>query len=240
MLSTLDASALVVLAVDGSLSRSQLAVGRGVGDMALVVGHVHVRLTATIGNPEPGAVAATGRAGREVLGNVIGSHTLPGSTALVSHGYTDLVSAGHLLLKDGEDNEVLHGDLAQVGLVRDSPGRTSSSGLVVGVHSTVILDAVRRVTRTAPILGVVVAIGPLASVGTVVGQGGLGLVVCKLDGELATGGKSYRSTILGRIVEASTLALHPPVVLGQLVEGVDRVVGVGVVVVGVRATLWRS
>lgn len=110
----------------------------------------------------------------------------------------------------------------------------------MGVHSTVVLDAVRRVTRTAPVLGVVVAIGPLASVGTVVGQGGLGLVVCKLDGELATGGKGYRGTVLRRVVEASALALHPPVVLGQLIERVDRVVGVGVVVVRVRATLCRS
>lgn len=240
MLGTLDASALVVLAVDGSLSGGQLAVGGGVGDMTLVVGHVHVGLTAAIRNPEPGAVAATRRAGREVLGDIVGSNTLPRSAVLVSHGHNNMSSVGCLLLKDGEDNEVLHGDLAQVGLVRDSPGGTSSSGLVVGVHSAVILDAVGRVTRTAPVLRVVVAIGPLASVGTVVGQGGLSLVVCKLNSELATGGKGYRGTVLGRVVEASALALHPPVVLGQLVEGIDGVVGVGVVVVGVRAALCKS
>lgn len=50
--------------------------------MASVVGHVHVGRATAVGNPQPGAVASTGRAGRKILGNVVGSNTLPGGAIM--------------------------------------------------------------------------------------------------------------------------------------------------------------
>ena len=110
LLGTTNTLGLVVLAVDGGLGGSELAVGRSVGNVALVVGHVHVRLAAAIGNPEPGAVATAGRAGGKVSGDVVGSQALPGG-----------------VLENREDNEVLHVDLADIGLVGNGPGSSGSS-----------------------------------------------------------------------------------------------------------------
>lgn len=55
--------------------------------MALVIGHVHVRLTAAIRDPKPSAVATAGRAGRKVSGDIIGGHSLPRS--VLKHGEND-------------------------------------------------------------------------------------------------------------------------------------------------------
>lgn len=79
LLGSADTLGLVVLAVDWGLGRGELAVRRGVCNMALVVGHVHVGLTTAIRNPKPGAVAAARRAGRKVLRDVICGQSLPRS-----------------------------------------------------------------------------------------------------------------------------------------------------------------
>lgn len=142
-----------------------------------------------------------------------------------------------LLLKDGEDNQVVHGHLGDVRLVGNGPGSTSSHGLVLGVHGTVILNAVRRATRALPVLGVALAIGPLASKLSVERQGSLSLVVGKLNSELATSRQSNGGTVRRRSLVAATVGLHPPLLKGKIIERVHGSVGVGVVVVGIGTTL---
>lgn len=50
--------------------------------MASVVSHVHVGLTAAVGDPEPGAVATALGALGEVLRDLVGSNTLPRSAVI--------------------------------------------------------------------------------------------------------------------------------------------------------------
>lgn len=126
----------------------------------------------------------------------------------------------------------------------------------MGVHGSVVLEAVGRVSRTAPVLGVVLAIGPIRSKFATERKAGLRLVVRKFDGELASGGEGHRVAVLWRVVETAkglslknilaqdralsidaSYLLHPPFVLGQLVQGIHRSVGVGVIVVGVGSAL---
>lgn len=144
---------------------------------------------------------------------------------------------GDLLLKDREDDQVVHGHLGDVLLVGNGPGSPSSHGLVVGVHGTVVLDAVRGAAGTAPVLRVRLAIRPFAGELSIEGQSRLGLVVGELDSELAAGGQSNRGTIRRRSIIAATVGLHPPLLERKVPEGVDGSVGVGVVVVGIGATL---
>jgi hypothetical protein len=68
-----------------------------------------------------------------------------------------------LLLKDRENNQVVHGHLGDVVIVGNGPSGTSGHCLVVGMHGTVVLDAVRGATGAAPVLWVRLAIRPLAS-----------------------------------------------------------------------------
>lgn len=122
-------------------------------------------------------------------------------------------------------------------MVGDGPGSTSSHGLVLGVHGTVILNAVGRAARTRPVLGVALAIRPLAGELSVEGQGGLSLVVGELNSELATSRQSNGGTVRRRSLVTATVGLHPPLLKGKLVERVHGSVGVGVVVVGIGTTL---
>jgi hypothetical protein len=71
------------------------------------------------------------------------------------------------------------------------------------VHGSVILDAVGRVARAVPVIGVVLAIGPRRGILAVERESGLGLVVGKLNGKLASSWKSDGSTVLGRVIEAA-------------------------------------
>jgi hypothetical protein len=56
---------------------------------------------------------------------------------------------------------------------------------------------------------------------------------------LTAGREGNGSAVLGRIIQAATHTLHPPVVLGQVPEGVDRIIGIAVVVVWVRTALCK-
>lgn len=105
------------------------------------------------------------------------------------------------------------------------------------MHSTIVLDAVRRVARARPVLGVVLSIGPLSSKLSVEGQRGLGLVVGKLNSERAAS-RQFNGGIAGRrCLVAATVGLHPPLLEREVPERVDRSVGVGVVVARIRTTL---
>jgi hypothetical protein len=131
-----------------------------------------------------------------------------------------------LLLKNREDDKVLQVHLGDVGVVRDGPSRAGSHSLVLGVHSTIILNAVRRVAGARPVLGVVLSIRPLSSKLSVEGQGGLSLVVGKLNGERATC-RQFNGGIAGRrSLVAATVGLHPPLLEREVPERVDRSVGV--------------
>lgn len=142
-----------------------------------------------------------------------------------------------LLLKNREDNQVVHGHLGDVRLVGNGPSSASSHGLVLGVHGTVILNAVRRASRARPVLGVALAIRPLAGKLSVEGQASLSLVVGELNSELATSRQSNGGTVRRRGLVAATVGLHPPLFKGKIPERVYGSVGVGVVVVGIGTTL---
>ena len=71
------------------------------------------------------------------------------------------------------------------------------------MHGAIVLNAVGRVSRATPVLGVVLAIRPLGRVLTIKGEARLSLVVSKLYGELATGGESNGVAILWRVVETA-------------------------------------
>lgn len=160
------------------------------------------------------------------------------------------------MFEDRKDCECLHGDLADVGIVRDGPSRAGSHRLVLGVHGPVILDAVVGSTRAVPVVGVVIAIGPIRRKLASIGKSSLGLVMGEFNGKLATCWKSYRGAVFGGIVKTSADLvesmsvydqqycvgellhfLHPPLILGELVQRIDRGIRVGVVVVRIRTAL---
>lgn len=91
LLSTGQALGRVISAVNGDLSLGNLLGGGGAGDMASVIGHVHVGLTTAVGDPEPGAVAAALGALGEILGDLVGSNTLPRS-AIIALVYCFIIS----------------------------------------------------------------------------------------------------------------------------------------------------
>lgn len=187
LLSTGQALGGVISAVNGDLSLGNLLGGSGAGDVASVVRHVHVGLTTAIGDPEPSAVASALGALREILGDLVGGNTLPRSAKVgISILFHCLSGIKRLLLKNGENHQVLHVHPRDVGVVRDGPGSAGSHSLVLSVHGTIVLNTVRRVARARPVLGVALSIGPLSSKLSVEGQGRLGLVVGKLNSERAT------------------------------------------------------
>lgn len=80
-----------------------------------------------------------------------------------------------------------------------------------------------------PRLGSVPAVLPVRHKLAVVGERGEGLVVGQLGGEGAAGGKLEEFAIRGRGQVAAAVTLHPPSILGEVVEGVDSEIGVLVV-----------
>lgn len=84
----------------------------------------------------------------------------------------------------------------------------------------------------------VLAVGPGAGELAVIRKAGLSLIMRKFNGELAAGGEGNGGAILGRVVQAARDLLHPPLVLGEVVERVDRIVGIRIRLVGVGAVLF--
>jgi len=81
------------------------------------------KLTA-IGDPKPRAVAAFFRACRHIGWDVVPS--LAKERRAVSSVLDHESQTGVLLVSHRENNKVIHGDLADIALVRDSPGRSTS------------------------------------------------------------------------------------------------------------------
>jgi hypothetical protein len=240
LLGTGQALGWVIAAVNRSLSLSNRLGGSCAGDMASIVGHVHVRCATAIRDPEPSAVATALWALREILRNFVGSNTLPRSAVIELVSSLSSFAIKDLLLKNWEYHKVLQVHLRDIWVVRDSPCSAGSHSLVLGVHSTVILNAVRRVARARPVLGVILSIGPLSSILSVEWQCGLGLVMSKLNSEWSTCWQSNRGIAWRGVQIAATVGLHPPLLEWQVVERVDRSVGVWIIVIRIRATLHNE
>jgi hypothetical protein len=73
------------------------------------------------------------------------------------------------------------------------------------------------------------AVAPWGHELAVVGQRGEGAVVGELGGEVSAGGELEEFAVWGRDGVAAPIALLPPLILAELVEGVDYEVGVLVV-----------
>ena len=144
LLGAFDALGAVVAAVDGWLGLRERRGARRARDVAAVARHVHVRLAAAVGHPQPGAVAAARRAGGQGGGDGVGGEALP-----------------RRVRQRGEDDQVLHRDRVQVRRVADGERGAGGHALVVRVHGTVVLDAVGRVAGAGPVFRVCVAVRPL-------------------------------------------------------------------------------
>lgn len=104
-------------------------------------------------------------------------------------------------------------------------------------------QTIRVITQTLSLPGshprrvALVAIAPPRRLVAVVGEGREGSVVGQLRLEGPARGELEELSFGGRDEVAASIALHPPAVLGELVEGVHDEVGVGVIDAGVIAAL---
>jgi hypothetical protein len=84
LLSSLDALIPIVLARHRSFCFCKLSTGDNVGDPAFEALHVHIWISATVWDPEPGACATFMWTGREIYWNLVGGKAFPRRTILLS------------------------------------------------------------------------------------------------------------------------------------------------------------
>jgi len=176
------------------LSASETAIGVGASNSAPEWLHVHVRLSTSLWNPEPGARAAFCRARWKVTWDLIGGNTFPWS-----------------VWQNSEDDQVFHGNHSKVWSVGDGKGRSSGHALVVGMESSVLLDTVWGVAWASPVFWMLTSVGPVAHETSIVAKSGESTVVCNLNGEGATCGKVKELACWRWDSVAASVMLEPPV-----------------------------
>ena len=138
-----------------------------------------------------------------------------------------------------EDYKVLYGNVLEVGLVADGECSSTCGAMVPCMHRTILFQAHRRGAVSAPavpILGMMLAIGPVRCFLAIVRERGMPAIVGQLDSDLSIGRQFEEFAGLRGSLVATSMVLEPPVLLCEVVKRVHSKICVWIILRGIGTT----